>query len=233
MWDVLIETMSWFGVGFFGMLVGTGELVSRYRDEPGEAVFSKSGAFYIGINVLAAIFALALMRAFDVTFGLDPLAQTTALRWTEVLAAGFSAMAFFRCSLFNVRIANQDIPVGPQIFLETILAAADRAVDRNRGSSRYRLAEDLPIEGLAFEPTSIALPVLCFNLLQNVSPQTQADVRRQIKELTENQQIQELTKIRALLLLLMVVAGERLLQDALALYRADLGLKVPPEGPTI
>src|SRR5581483_6679602 len=98
MWDVLIETMSWFGVGFFGMLVGTGELVSRYRDEPGEAVFSKSGAFYIGINVLAAIFALALMRAFDVTFGLDPLAQTTALRWTEVLAAGFSAMAFFRCS---------------------------------------------------------------------------------------------------------------------------------------
>lgn len=106
--------MDYAAAGILGVLVGLGELLSRYRDASGRALAkSPSAWFYCILNAAVSMAALSLIVAFGVTFG----KTGTALEWTRVLVAGVSAMAFFRSSLFTVRIGDKDVGVGPVTFL--------------------------------------------------------------------------------------------------------------------
>src|SRR5256885_1462704 len=100
-----IEALVTIGMS---VLVGAVELASRYRDDPWQAVRTKPGAMYMFVNAFAAGGALYLTYAFSVFP--DETARSTVLR---VLLAGIGAMAFFRTSLFNVRVGDQDVVVGP------------------------------------------------------------------------------------------------------------------------
>jgi hypothetical protein len=91
-------------VGGIGAFVGTGELISRYRDAPARALRCPPALLYIAVNSAAACAAYGLVDAFDLTFGAAPGSPT---RWTRVLVAGFGAMALFRSSLFTVRVGEQ------------------------------------------------------------------------------------------------------------------------------
>jgi hypothetical protein len=113
--------LDWVAVALIGGIVGTSELISRYKDDPWAAVRSWPARFYIGVNCAASMGALGLIHA-NGWFG--------PARWTQILMAGVSAMAFFRTSLFVVRAGDRDVAVGPNGFLQIFLAAADRAVDR-------------------------------------------------------------------------------------------------------
>src|SRR5207249_7959686 len=109
------------------------ELVARYRDAPGSALRNAAAGLYLAINAAAAVAALGLVQAFNWTFGAGGGSE---LRWTRVLVAGFGAMAIFRSSLFIVRAGEQDVGVGPSGFLQVVLNATDRAVDRRRAGAR-------------------------------------------------------------------------------------------------
>src|SRR3982750_2744912 len=119
-----------------GASVGIGELVARYRDDPTRALGSFPALIYVVLNAAAAAGALALVQAFGWKFGAAD--GSSELRWTRVLVAGFGAMALFRSSLFTARVGNQDVGVGPSTFLQVVLTAADRAVDRRRARARAR-----------------------------------------------------------------------------------------------
>ena len=119
--------LDWVAVALIGGIVGTSELISRYKDDPSAAIRSWPARFYIAINAAASMGALGLIHA-NGWFG--------QARWTQILMAGVSAMAFFRTSLFVVRAGDRDVPVGPSGFLQIYLAAADRAVDRQRAAAR-------------------------------------------------------------------------------------------------
>jgi len=82
-------------VALLGGLVGASELISRYKDDPFAALKTWPGASYISINSAASVVALGLIHGYG-WFG--------ASRWTQILMAGVSAMAFFRRSLFVVRV---------------------------------------------------------------------------------------------------------------------------------
>lgn len=162
--------MNWdlVTVALLGGAVGASELISRYKDHPTSAIRTWPALFYITINVAASCFALMLINTMG-WFGPSNL--------TKVLMAGISAMAFFRTSLFVVRTGDRDVGIGPSGFLQIFLAAADRAVDRQRASVRSNAVAKL-MKGIDFNRAIKALPPYCLALMQNVSPEDQQTLKR-------------------------------------------------------
>jgi hypothetical protein len=158
-----VDWLDWLAVAALGGVIGASEIVSRYRDAPDAALRTLPAIFYIAVNVAASLGALGLMRAFGW------FAQS---RWTQVLMAGISAMAFFRTSLFVVRAGDRDVGIGPSGFLQIFLSAADRAVDRIRASARSQAVGKI-MEGVDYAKAFQALPPYCLALMQNLSPEDQ------------------------------------------------------------
>lgn len=129
-----------------GLFVGVGELVSRYQDAPVSAVRTASGILYCAINAIAAAVAILFVRAMGLTFG---FASSIGAYWAQIIIAGFGAMAILRSALFTARIDDKDIPIGPSSFLQIILDAADRDVDRRRAQSRSRTVPGM-VKGIPF-----------------------------------------------------------------------------------
>lgn len=121
-------------VAALGALVGSGELVSRYRDAPAGALRTGPAFLYVAINIAASVMALFVIRVFNWHFGV--ISGDAPVRWTQVGIAGTGAMALFRSSLFTVHVGDRDIAVGPVSFLQVFRDAADRAVDRLRAKER-------------------------------------------------------------------------------------------------
>jgi len=165
--------IDWGLVAALGALVGASELVSRYKDDPISTIKSWPGIVYIAINGAASVAALGLVHAYG-WFG--------ASRWTQLLVAGVSAMAFFRTSLFVVRAGDRDVPIGPSGFLQIFLSAADRAVDRKRASARSDAVATV-MKDVDFAKAVQALPPYCLALMQSVSPDDQQVLRQSLDAL--------------------------------------------------
>lgn len=155
-----------------GALVGGGELVSRYRASPWTVVQRPPGVLYLALNSGASLAALAATRGFAWNFGFDPVSEADALLWTQVVVAGTGALALFRSSLFTVRVGDDDVAVGPITFLQVILSALDREVDRTEARARSAKLAAL-MRPIDFEKAKVALPAYCLALMQNVTQQEQ------------------------------------------------------------
>lgn len=195
--------LDWPAVALLGGVVGASELISRYKDDPAAAIKTWPAIFYIALNSVAAAGALGLIHA-NGWFG--------PARWTQILMAGVSAMAFFRTSLFVVRAGDSDVGVGPSGFLQIFLAAADRAVDRRRAAARSD-AVALVMKDIDFDKALSALPSYCLALMQNASQEDQQRLGRALKDL-EGQSMEASVKSRLLGLELMNVVGEAVLRTA-------------------
>jgi len=210
--------------GALGCLVALGELVSRYRDSPRRALLGSVAAwFYCLLNGTAAVLALALMEVFHIDFG----QKGDALEWTRVLTAGVSAIAFFRTSIFTVRVGGQDLGVGPVSFLQVILGAVDRAVDSRRASGRAQEVDSL-VAGLSFEKAFVALPAYCLALMQNLSADDQKRLGESVLALRE-MAMPDSVKLRILAAYLMNAVGPDALQSAVRSLAEDL--RIDPGNP--
>jgi len=205
--------MSYIIVFIIGAFVGIAELLSRYRDEPFKVLFSAPGLFYLLVNACASVFALFMIDAFEWRFGIDEDSSQDALRAVQVLCGGFGAIALFRSALFTIRIDGNDVNVGPNAFLQIMLSACDRAVDRNRASSRAAKVVKI-MKGLDFDQVKTDLPVLCFGFMQNLEKTTQETVAAEILALDEDVEMKNEVKLVPLGLSLMNVVGENVLQAA-------------------
>lgn len=215
------------GIAVFliGVLVGGGELVSHYKDEPFRALRSTPASAYLVINGSASLLALVALR----TFGWVPSGESTAeaMRLTQILAAGFGAMAIFRSSLFVVRIGTDDVGVGPIAFLNVILRAVDRGVDRKRASDREKAVVEI-MGGLAYDDVKTSLPAFAAQLMQNLSLQEATDLGNDVQE-TADAKLSDTTRILNLGLVLMNAVGEGVLRDAVRGLKAQSGeAGVPP-----
>lgn len=219
---VVAEIILWPAAALLGVLVGLAELVSRYRDAPEHTLGTLPAYLYLLLNALASAAALGLVRVFGWTFGVsDP----NAAAWTQVLVAGFGAMALLRTSLFNVRAGDETVPIGPSRFLEVMLSAVDRGVDRKRGEARARVVSKI-MSDISFEKAYAALPSYCFNLMQNLPTEDPIKFGEQIK-LIRSAPMSERTKSMVLGLLLMNLVGEDVLTAAIQSIGMDL--KPDPE----
>ncbi len=207
-------TQDFLIVMVLGVLIGSSELISRYKDDPVSVLKTIPGNVYLALNAAAAAAALALIRLNGWSFGVD-IADTNKLRWAQVLIAGFGAMVVFRSSLFNVRVGNQDVAVGPNSFLQVALGAADSAVDRQRGARRAKLVSSV-MERVLFDQASTALPLLCIRLMQNLSPDQVKQVETQAEEIRNSKNLTARGKALALGLILMNNVGIDVLRAAVS-----------------
>ncbi|MEV0661884.1 hypothetical protein ACIBI3_13795 [Actinomadura luteofluorescens] len=198
-------------------LVGIAELVSRYRDRPTTLVRVPSTWAYVLINGGAGAGSLLLLHTFGWRFGVQSPHVAEA---TQVLVASLGSMMVFRSAVFTVRVGDEDVAVGPSTLLTSLLAAADRGVDRMQAKTRAHEAGEI-MRGVSFAKSRLALPTYCLGLLQNVSAEDQADLRTAVdalagSEMTDGQMALNLG------LLLMNVAGPDVLRSAVETLRDEI-----------
>jgi hypothetical protein len=206
-------------VAAIGGAIGYCELLARYRDEPKKATRNLAASFYIMVNVFAAVLALLLIDIFQPGLGADPTKMVQA-EANKILLAGLGAMAFFRTSLFNLKVADKDIPVGPGLILQVLLDVTDRAVDRGRATPRA-LAVSKVMQGVDFDKAKVSLSAYCFGLMQNVSEAEQAAVGQQITSLDATG-ISANVKSQLLGLLMLNIVGENVLTAAIEALGDDI-----------
>lgn len=211
--------MAYVLVGLIGGSVGFCELLARYRDEPKKATRNVAAFLYVAVNVVAALLALLLIDVFrpNLVENTAPSVQGEA---AKILLAGLGAMAFFRTSLFNLKVADREIPVGPGLILQVLLDVTDRAVDRGRATPRA-LAVSKCMEGVDFEKAKLSLPAYCFALMQNVSDSEQSAVGQQITALDATA-ISPNIKSQLLGLLMLNIVGEDVLAAAIEALGEDI-----------
>lgn len=196
-----------------GALAGSVELLGRYRDDPFAAVREPAALLYIGFNACASLLAFYLVQVFDVRFGLGT-DNAKRLMTTQVLVAGLSAVAFFRTTLFTVRVSDASLPIGPSLILQVLLSVTDRAVDRGRAIPR---AKDMPaiMQNIDFAKAEQALPAFCFGVMQNMTADEQTAARTQIDILAKTV-LSNALKCNLLGLLLVNLVGRGVLESAVA-----------------
>jgi hypothetical protein len=220
------STADYVIVFVVGGFLGLCELLSRYRDEPFRAVLNLPAIAYIMINAGAALLALLLINVWQPDFGLDPAKEAEKLRVIRILVAGLGAMAFFRSSIFNFRIGETDVPLGPSLIMQVLLDVTDRAVDRGRAAPRGAVVSEVMVD-IDFEKASLALPAYCFALMQNVTKEEQSAIGQQVQALnTPN--ISPPIRSYLLGLVLLNIVGETVLREAIKHLRPHITVPPPP-----
>jgi hypothetical protein len=223
----MADWLDYAAVALLGLLVGAGELISRYKDAPKQALYTGPALLYIALNLAASILALALIRGFSWTFNTTGPSQ----RWTQVLVAGVGAMAFFRTSFFTVRAGDRDLGVGPGTFLEIFRASADRAVDRLRAGARSQCVAQL-MDGIDYNKAKTGLVPYCLALMQNVPDEDQKKLADELK-LLDLEPMDDAIKVRVLGLALLNVVGPGVLTAAVGGLRDRMqAMDAAPAQPT-
>lgn len=210
----------------FGGSVGAAELISRYRDAPDRALRTMPSFFYIALNAGGSLAALYLIYVFRVTLGFAD--ETTGAWKTDpinlvkaVMLAGFSSLLFFRTSLFKFKAGDSDLAIGPSIVLDTLLGAADRAVDRAMAQPRADFVHGL-MSDISFEKASVILPSHCLSLMQNVTNEETQRVAGVVNELRAKNEMPDKIKALNLGLALLSVVGQKVLNTAVTSLKHDL-----------
>lgn len=209
--------VDYVAVFLIGAFVAVGELTSRYKDDPVKAIYSVPAGLYVTVNGLASVGALGLAHVFDWSFG----ASNDQIRLTQVLVAGFGALALFRTSLFNVTVGNQVIGVGPSVLLNVILTAADRAVDRGRALDRSQTVAEI-MQDVSFEKSADSIRLYCSELMQNALPAEKDAVTAMISQLRDplNSRVPDQVKSYIFGLSLLGLVGEKVLKDSIVRLRS-------------
>ena len=121
-------------------------------------------------------------------------------------------MVLLRSSVFRVRIHDHDVDVGPSSFLQSVIDAADRAVDRVRAQERAWTVARV-MENVAFDKALTALPPYMCALMQNLKPDEQNEFTEKIEKLRTGKQSDQV-KVLTLGLLAMNQMGEGVLRAA-------------------
>ncbi|MEJ2377951.1 MAG: hypothetical protein P8Y71_22055 [Pseudolabrys sp.] len=194
-----------------GGLVGAVEILGRYRHAPFRAVLTLSGLFYVLINIGAAWAAYYMLGAFHV------FATTTVAKdLTQVLTAGFGSLVFMRSSIFNVRVGDSDIGIGPAAILDALLLVADRGVDRLEAVARAQDVTELVSH--VRDPRVVAKMLTKYSLalMQNVDAATSQQLSDSINKIMDDPDVPDQIKMDIVALQLGVVVGPEVLEAAVA-----------------
>jgi hypothetical protein len=170
---------------------------------------------YLLVNIAAGIAALLIVHRFAMAAG------SKVPRLYEILLASFGSIAFFRTSLFTMRVSGADIGVGPSALLQSLLGAADRMIDRNQAQGRAIDVAGIMRE-ISFDKARIALPSLCFILVENVTPAEQKGISDQIRSLAEATELSEDAKAVILGVYLIRQVGANVLERAVRALGAEI-----------
>jgi hypothetical protein len=227
--ELLADAAQYVAVVFIGAFIGIGELVSRYKDDPYEAITNRHAVTYTLLNVLASAIALLALKTLntDVSHADMPHGEGSAsARVGYTLLAGFGAMGVLRSSAFTMRVGKEDIAIGPSALLQVMLSATDRAVDRARARVRAEMMART-MQSLPFEQVEESLPQLAFTMMQNVTEQEKQGFANELTELREKK-MDAVAKSICLGLSLSNIVGQGVVDDAVTALRRTLAVAGDP-----
>jgi hypothetical protein len=194
----------------FGATVAASEIVSRYRDEPMQALTSTPASIYLLVNAAVSGLVYGLLTKYSGTI-IPSLAGDPLMR---SVVAGFGAMAILRTKFFTYRTeGGEEVGIGPDAAVSAFLNAADRGIDRLRASRRLWLvtqeAENTfrPEVGGDFLQISLAA-------FQNLSTEEKAEFAQIIEDMKSAPYPPSL-KLRAISYGLLGIAGERSFKEVM------------------
>jgi hypothetical protein len=205
----VLRDHGWYIVlsGILGASVGTSEVVSRYRDEPTQALMSMPAIIYLALNALVSMSVYGVLTRYASTL-VPALANDPLMR---SIAAGFGAMAILRSKFFTLRTEKgEDIGVGPDAAISAFLSAADRGIDRKRAKRRLALVFNSAskVTDYGYAKDFIKVSLLSF---QNLNDNEKQRINAKIDEIYENKvntyPSNEL-KLQAMCYAVLVIVGE-------------------------
>ena len=213
---------------FFGCLLGSSEIISRYRDEPTKAVFNVYGATYLVTNGSISLCAFMLLARYH-----DKLLPP-AVRYDDgilmSILAGFGAMVILRSKLFLYHTNDgKEIPIGPDLVADRLLKVIDRKIDRQRAAAREQLVFELMRKYAKFGVTSEFFRI-SLGSFQNLSEEEKLDYKQKAEQL-EQLPLSEALKIMALGFLFLDLSGEANLRDVCAILDQRMADLEPPATP--
>ena len=205
------QFIAYLAVAALGLLAAVGELWSRYKDDPFDALTSWGAILYMLFNMTVSVLAFFLLRE---VFPLrEPNPVTLSNLVLDVSIAGISAMAFFRSSIFSVRIDDKEVPVGPAALIDIFRTVLDRDIDRVRAGPRATNVADI-MANVSFSRAYLPLTSTALNLLQNVSPDERLRVEEKVLALANQTGRNEESKALELGLILAGTVGFDVLKAA-------------------
>jgi hypothetical protein len=196
-----------------GITVGASEIITRYRDEPGQALNTVGAILYVALNGLVSAAAYGLLATYA-----DSLFPGLAGdRLMTSLVAGLAAMAVLRSRVFTLRTeAGEDIAVGPDAAVTAFLNAADRAIDRKRASRRMSMvfsrASDTKLQDVKLSKPFLEIALAA---MQNVPREEKQTLVAYLQTVADSGYPEDL-KLQAMCYALLGVTGERNFNDIMS-----------------
>lgn len=192
-----------------GGLSATGDLVSRYRDEPMLAVLSLPGLAYLAMNGAVGLFTYHYFGSTPSESG-DPTPVWADNPVLNAVAVGTGAMLILRSKLFTIRSEDGgETSFGPALLVEAILKALDREIDRRRASARHQLVftslNNIEVENLDGVVAYFQMSLLSF---QNLSESEKAQLAAIVEEYRDYPDWSPALKTMAIGFAILTVAGE-------------------------
>lgn len=201
--------------GILAGAVGAGELSSRYRDDPGTSVLQVAALLYVGVNAVAAMGALYIVRTLGWSFGTPRGSQRDLL---QVMVSGLGALTLFRTKLFTASFKDDAHAWGPSRLLEQLLGLADRQMDRRQAAERSRTASSAMAD-VSFEKAQSLLPSHAIALLEGVTDEDQERLAADVAALQADQTLSDEAKAQLLGIAVIRLTGCELFENSIR----DLG----------
>lgn len=202
--------MDWALAFFIGMGTSLIELFSRYRDEPLKVIATSQFAWvYLLLNGLMAIGAHAVLLDSGFT-----TIETPTSRASLAVGSGISAALILRSRVFEARLGDEQVSIGPGYIVDQLLGIIDAQIDRRRALQRVSIVVSV-MDGKDFDGSRIHASTMITGSRQNLSLQEQKDLANQIREVVDRK-IPDQEKSYALGFILLDFMGEEFLQTVAA-----------------
>ncbi|MCP4545783.1 MAG: hypothetical protein GY835_04870 [bacterium] len=208
-----------------GVLVAAGELVSRYRDEPGKALGNWPGFGYMAFNAGIGVIAYLIVCHIP-----DPSGEGSILgQLGSALVGGLGGITIMRAKFFTIRIGDVRKSIGPGNLIDTLLDYFDRQIDRQRALDRFRLVREL-MKDIDFYKAAHYAKVQIAGALQNPSVADREKMGVRFREIADGD-FPMREKAHALGFLILDLMGEDFLRDLFRDNRADFLIRADERSP--
>ena len=211
---------SYIVVGTIAAVVSLIEVLTRYPNASRQIAMEWAAWTYLFIHVAASLGVLWLLDNY-VPISIEIEETGNAETVVKVIVAAFGSLALIRSTVFQARIGDRLIDIGPHAFVTALLSATDRSMDRRHAQYRSAVVTEI-MSQVSFDRAYVDLPVHCFNAMLSVSEEEQETLESELKKIKNLETMSDVNKSLSLGFMLLNIVGEDLLRQAVK----DLGKSI-------
>jgi hypothetical protein len=183
-----------------GMLAAFVEIITKFPDEPLKSLGTTEALIYHAVNGGIAAFSLWVLVLFKVS------SQTDLDKLKIVLAASLGSMAVMRSKLFNVKVGEEDISVGPEQIVKVFFRFMEESIGRVRALSRINFVTEV-MNNLNFQNIRTHT-IAMLDSVQTLSVERKTDLETKMSRISEAEPQEPQLKSYLLGFLLLDAMGE-------------------------